>query len=225
MRRAMSLVGSIAVFLLLAGPAAAHVTIQPTEAPTGEFFRFVVRVPTEREDAATTKIEVQFPETLFFASFQPMEGWERSVEMVTLDEPVEVFGEPQDTVVGTVTWEATGAGVGPGEFQEFGFSALVPDEPGQLLFPSIQTYDSGEVVRWIGPPESDEPAPIVEVIDLGGGEGQGELAVLAELRREGGQGSGEEEESSSGGLSLALGWAAVALSVTALAVSLRRRRS
>jgi hypothetical protein len=27
-----------------------------------------------------------------------------------------------------------------------------------LTFPALQTYDSGEVVRWIGPPDADEPA-------------------------------------------------------------------
>ena len=226
MRIGAKLVASVGVVIVMAGPAAAHVTIQPTEAPTGEFFRFVVRVPNEREDAATTKVEVQFPQNLFFASFQPVEGWQRRVEMVTLEEPVEVFGEPQDTVVGTVTWEAAETGLGPGEFQEFGFSALVPEEPGDLTFPSIQTYDSGDVVRWIGPPDSDEPAPIVDVIDLGAGEDQGQLALLAELSRESGGTAGEESgESPSGGFSLALAWVAVALSVLALAVALLRRRA
>jgi uncharacterized protein YcnI len=232
MRRVAATLGCAVLWLAVATPALAHVTIQPTEAPTGEFFRFTVRVPTERDDAATTKVEVQFPETVFFVSFQPAEGWRRTVQMKTLEEPVEIFGEPQDTVVGSVSWEATGAGIAPQEFQEFGFSALVPEEAGQLVFPSIQTYDSGEVVRWIGPPDADEPAPIIEVIDLGLEEGQGELALLAQLNQRLGQGAPEGEmegsarqEDTSSSVPLVLSWTALAVAVAALAVGffLRRR--
>jgi Domain of unkown function (DUF1775) len=58
-----------------------------------------------------------------------------------------VLGEQVTGVVGTVTWQ--GGAIEPGEFAEFGFSARPPDEPGTLEFPAIQTYDSGEMVRWI----------------------------------------------------------------------------
>jgi periplasmic copper chaperone A len=43
-------------------------------------------------------------------------------------------------------------------------SLAVPDKAGSALtFKAVQTYDSGEVVRWIGGPDSDEPAPQVEL--------------------------------------------------------------
>jgi hypothetical protein len=32
-----------------------------------------------------------------------------------------------------------------------------------LTFKAVQTYSNGEVVRWIGPPSADEPAPQVMV--------------------------------------------------------------
>jgi periplasmic copper chaperone A len=168
-----------ALLLLVAAPAAAHVTIQPAEAPIGSFSRFVVRVPTERDDASTVKIEVRFP-PLAFVSFQPKEGWKRTVNMRTLDEPLEVFGDEVTEVIDTVTW--TGGNIGPGEFDEFGFSALTPEDEGSLEFPAIQTYSSGEVVRWIGPPDSEEPAPLLDAIDIGAEEGEETLAVIAKLR-------------------------------------------
>ena len=228
---------SVVAVLFAAGPALAHVTIQPPEEVIGAFARFVVRVPTEREDASTTKIEVQFP-PLAFVSFMDVPGWERTVEMQTLDEPLEVFGEELTEVVGTVTWE--GGEIEPGEFQEFGFSARMPEEVTTLEFPAIQTYDSGEVVRWIGPPDSEEPAPLVSTVDLGAEEGQGPLSVLAgvtsgsatgeETSAEGEQsGEGEEaaaaseEEESS--LPLILGWIGVGLGAIALVVALTRRRA
>jgi uncharacterized protein YcnI len=233
--RRLSVVGSsIVAMLLIAAPALAHVTVQPTEGVIGSFSAFVIRVPNERDNASTTKIEVEFP-PLPSVSFMDVPGWERSVQMRTLDEPLELFGEEITEVVGTVTWE--GGEVGPGEFQEFPFSIAVPEEVTTLEFPAIQTYDNGEVVRWIGPPDSEEPAALVDTVDLGAEEGQGELSVLAEVSGgasgeepvEGEEAQGEEataatddEESS---LPLILGWIGVGLGAVALLVALTRRRA
>jgi hypothetical protein len=51
----------------------------------------------------------------------------------------------------------------------------LPEEPGTLEFPTIQTYQGGEEVRWIEPwPESGEepelPVPVVEVVASEGDE-------------------------------------------------------
>jgi uncharacterized protein YcnI len=217
MRKTVISAATAAAILLVAGPVAAHVTVQPTEAVAGSFARFVVRVPNERDDASTTRIEVRFP-PLAFVSFQDVPGWERTVEMQTLDEPLEVFGEQITETVGTVTW--SGGEIEPGEFQEFGFSARMPEEQATLEFPANQTYDSGEVVRWIGPPDSEEPAALVHGLDLGGEEGQGQLAVLAEVARR-----GESQADEGAGSGVILGWIAIALAAAALVVSLVRRRA
>ncbi len=146
--------------LVLVPAAGAHVTLNPNEVPADSFSRFAVRVPTERPDADTTKVVVQLPLGLFFVSFQPKPGWTRTVTMEKLDPPVDVFGEEQTERIATVTWE--GGKIAPGEFDEFGMSAKVPNQAGQtLVFPAVQTYSSGEVVRWIGAPDADEPAPRV----------------------------------------------------------------
>ncbi|HEX2266954.1 MAG TPA: YcnI family protein, partial [Actinomycetota bacterium] len=109
---------------LWSSTAMAHVTVQPSEAIAGAFSRFVVRVPTERPDAATTKVKVTLP-PLAFVSFEPKEGWTRKIEMVELDEPIEAFGQEITETVGSVTW--SGGSIEPGEFDEFGFSARMPD--------------------------------------------------------------------------------------------------
>ena len=212
-----------AMVALTATPAAAHVTVQPNEAPIGAFYRFVVRVPNERPDESTTKVEVQFPETLVFVSFEDAPGWKRTVKMKKLDEPVEVFGEEVDEVVGSVVW--SGGEVEPGEFTEFGFSARVPEEETSLEFPALQTYDSGDVVRWIGPADSDEPAALVNTVDIGAGEGEGELAVIAALQSEleGGASENDAEDDSGGDGGLLLGGIGTALGAIALAVALFRK--
>lgn len=227
MWRKLTVAGTAAVvtFMVAAAAAFAHVTVQPEEAVVGSFSRFVVRVPNERDDASTTAIQVELP-PLAFVSFHDAPGWERTVEMTTLEEPLEALGEQVTEVVATVTWE--GGAIAPGEFAEFGFSARMPDEPGTLEFPAIQTYDSGEVVRWIGPPDSEEPAALVEVVDLGVEEGQGQLGVLAELNtgshtEETASGSDDDDGSST--LALVLGALGAGLGAIALIVSLARRRA
>jgi uncharacterized protein YcnI len=120
-------------------------------------------VPTERPDASTTKVAVKIPEGVFFVSFQPKPGWKREVKMAKLDQPVELLGDQVTERVDTVTW--SGGSIRPGEFDEFGMSARMPEEAGkELVFPAIQTYSSGEVVRWIGEPDADQPAPRVKVL-------------------------------------------------------------
>jgi uncharacterized protein YcnI len=150
--------------LVVTQVAAAHVTINPREWEAGGFARFAVRVPNERDNADTTEVTVRFPQSIISASFQPVPGWERSIEMEPLDEPIEEEGEQITEHIASVTW--TGGTVKPGEFQEFGVSFRVPETPGEdLVFPAIQTYSNGEVVRWVGAPDSETPAPIVTVLE------------------------------------------------------------
>jgi len=165
MKRTIISAAAIAA-LALPAAASAHVTLQPEEAPAGGFERLDVRVPNETEDASTTTVEVEFPDGFIFLSTEPVPGWEAEVKMVKLDEPVEAFGEEYTEQVGTVTWEATEDGIAPGEFQDFGLSVGLPDAPGEVLeFPAIQTYDDGETVRWIGPEDAEETAPVVTLTD------------------------------------------------------------
>ena len=63
----------------------------------------------------------------------------------------------------TFTADTPDAAIQPGQFRDFGLSVGMPDEAAgtELEFPSLQTYDNGDVVRWIGPADSEEPAPVV----------------------------------------------------------------
>ena len=153
----------------LAAPAAAHahVTLQPSEVPAGGFTRLDVRVPTESADASTTKVEVQFPPGFTTVSTEPVPGWTATVKKVKLAKPeTNDEGEKVTDRVDTITWTGDGkqGKIAPGEFQDFGLSVAVPDKPGtSLTFKALQTYTGGEVVRWIGPPDAEEPAPQVKL--------------------------------------------------------------
>jgi uncharacterized protein YcnI len=159
---------AVAVAVLVLAPAASgHVTLQPEEVTAGDFTRLDVRVPTERDDASTTKVEVRFPPGFLSVSTEPEPGWNAEIAMRKLDKPVEQFGErvteEVDRLILTANGEANA--IGPGQFRDFGLSVGVPDKPGATLkFPAVQTYSSGEVVRWIGPEDAESPAPQVKLV-------------------------------------------------------------
>ena len=168
--RRQTIGAALAAATLLAAPGAAraHVTLQPGEAPAKGFVVETVRVPNEKDDAATTKVQVKFPPGFSSVSHQPVPGWSATVRTKQLDEPIETEDGPITVGVDTVTWTADSRadGIGPGQFQEFPLSLLMPDEPGATLtFKALQTYSDGDVVRWIGPPDADEPAATITLTD------------------------------------------------------------
>jgi len=148
-----------AIALAFPAAASAHVTLQPNTAPAGGFTRLDVRVPNEEADAGTTKVRVQLPEGFEFVSYEPRPGWKVDVTKT-------------GDAVSEITW--TGAGdqgvIAPGQFVDFGLSLKMPEgKPGDALtFKALQTYDNGEVVRWIGPPDADKPAPQVTLTEAAG---------------------------------------------------------
>jgi uncharacterized protein YcnI len=204
---------AVVAALLFASVAAAHVTLNPDEWEAGGFARFAVRVPNERENADTIEVTVRFPQSIISASFQPMPGWERSIEMEPLDQPIEEEGEQITEHIASVTW--SGGKIAPGEFEEFGVSFRVPETHGEdLVFPSIQTYSNGEVVRWIGPPDSESPAPIVSVTEPAQEEGGQPAGSPQPPAASGGAAAGEDEGTS--GLAIV----ALIVGITALAAGL-----
>ena len=57
------------------------------------------------------------------------------------------------------------AGAAAAEDETFEFTLHSSATLGTAAFPTLQTYDTGEEVGWIGDPGSDEPAPTLEVAD------------------------------------------------------------
>jgi uncharacterized protein YcnI len=205
------LASAAAALLALAPAASAHVTVQPEEAVAGDFTRLDVRVPNERDNASTTKVDLQFPPGFLSVSTEPVPGWQSKITMRKLDKPVEQFGEQVTEEVGQISF--TGGEIAPGQFQDFGLSVGVPDKPGSTLsFKAVQTYSNGEVVRWIGPPDSDEPAPQVKLTAAPAEEGGGAAAAQEETPPP------AEDEDDGGSDTLAI--IALVVGIVALAVGL-----
>lgn len=156
--------------LALASPALAHVSVQPEgEAAKGGYAVLGFKVPNERDDASTTKLEISFPTDHPLASVmpQPVEGWDVEVTKSKLDKPLEMHGKKINEAVSKVTWTAKGDGIEPGFFQKFPVSVgTLPEDADELVFKALQTYSNKEVVRWIevpqkGQDEPDHPAPVL----------------------------------------------------------------
>jgi uncharacterized protein YcnI len=152
----------------LAAPAAAdaHITLQPNTAIAGAFTVENVRVPNERDNASTVKVDLQLPPGFVFASYEPKLGWSVKVTTEKLAKPIQTDDGRVDEQVRRITFTGHGPDgrIRPGEFMDFPLSVKIPEKPGgKLTFKAIQTYSNGEVVRWIGAPDSETPAPIVTV--------------------------------------------------------------
>ncbi|WP_446218795.1 YcnI family copper-binding membrane protein [Micromonospora sp. IBHARD004] len=153
----------------LAGPASAHVTVNPKEATQGGYGRFAFRVPNESDTASTTKVEVVLPENapVGSVSTMPVPGWTVAVEKRKVDPPIEVHGSQLTEAVSKLTWTAAAnAGVKPGEFQEFPVSMGPLPQVDRMVFKVLQTYSDGNVSRWIEEPtpggeEPENPAPVL----------------------------------------------------------------
>lgn len=168
----IALAGGVAAstVLLLAGTASAHVSVQPQgEAAKGGYAVINFKVPNERDNASTTKLEVSFPADHPLASVmpQPVPGWDIKVTTSKLAKPLEMHGKKINEAVSKVTW--TGGKIEPGRFQQFPLSVgQLPEDADQLVFKAIQTYDNKEVVRWIeeqkdGGDEPESPAPVLKL--------------------------------------------------------------
>ncbi|MFB7586655.1 YcnI family protein [Streptomyces sp. NPDC056169] len=170
----VALAGGIALssVVLLSGTAFAHVSVQPQgEAAKGGYATVNIKVPNERDNASTVKLEVNFPLDHPLASVmpQPIPGWKAEVTKSKLSKPLELHGKKINEAVSKVTWTADGSKIGPGQFQQFPLSlGQLPEDADELVLKAIQTYDNKEVVRWIeeakdGADEPQNPAPVLKL--------------------------------------------------------------
>jgi periplasmic copper chaperone A len=152
-----------------AGVASAHVSAHSPDNPVqGGDAEIVFRVPSEEPTAHTVSVQVNFSTTspLSNANIEPIPGWTARETMMTLPKPVRMNNSDVTEAVKSITWTApAGGGIGPGQYQDFPIAVEgLPDNTGDLVMPTVQTYDNGTVVNWnqptvAGKPEPDYPEP------------------------------------------------------------------
>ena len=152
--------------LVTAATASAHAHVSPPVALAQEGQVFTLAVPTEKENARTTRIELVPPEGFSIDSFFPdSAGWTRSVQQT---------GSGENAVIRKVTW--SGGSVPTGEDAAFSFLGSTSGT-GTYAFTVRQTYSDGSVVEWSGPESSDAPAPTLDAVSSVGSGGGGTSTV------------------------------------------------
>ncbi len=224
--RRLGVVTALAIACLGAtvGVADAHVTVSPTEAPKGGYATLTFKVPTERPDASTSQVEVYFDHKapIANASVRPLPGWTSSVTPYTLDKPITAHGSEVTQAVDHITWTAQddAAKIAPEQFQEFEVSVGPLPDAKKVMFKALQTYDNGEVVRWIdvqtGKEEPEHPAPVL-TLTKETGDMAGMSAESAESAESGAGGGKDNDVNAVDVIALVVGVAALMVALIALA--------
>ncbi|MEU9299119.1 YcnI family protein [Streptomyces sp. NPDC048269] len=219
--------------LVLSGTAFAHVGVQPGEATKGGYATINFKVPNERDNAATTQLEVNFPVDQPLTSVMPQDvpGWTVNVEKTKLDKPLTVHGKQINEAVTKVTW--SGGKIESGKFQQFPLSlGKLPENADQMVFKAIQTYDNGEVVRWIeeakeGAAEPQNPAPVLKLTAAKGDDHHGDAKTDQAKNADKGAGHGHDEAAGKNGsdtTARVLGIAGIVIGLGGVAFGVASRR-
>ncbi|MEX1162798.1 MAG: YcnI family protein [Nitriliruptor sp.] len=150
------LLGSV-LSLLVAAPAAAHVTANPSSTTADGYAMIDIRVPHGCDGEATSEVAVRIPDGVISVKPEQLPGWTATTEIGPYDEPVEMHGSSVTEGVKVVTWTAdAGQELADDQFRDFGLSVKFPDAAGETLtFPAVQTCVDGSEAAWIE--TSDDP--------------------------------------------------------------------
>ena len=193
-----------ALTLALAASAAAHVTVEPTEAPSDGFAKLIFTIPHGCDGSSSTRLRVQIPRSVPSVTPGVHPSWDLSVKQGPKDK-TELFGETITRGVSEVTWTATEPLPDP-FLEEFVIEVKLPKGEGETLyFPTIQECEKGQT-RWIEIPEPGEteddlesPAPAVTLVAAEeGGHGGGSEEEAAEAEPASAEADEDEDEDSNG---------------------------
>jgi uncharacterized protein YcnI len=166
-RRGWVILAAVAAAVIgLAGPAVAHVEVQPAQAAAGQPASFAFRVPNEESTANTVSLVVRFPADHPVPGVVPTtpDGWTVETTNRTLAAPLTVGGTTVTEVVDTITWRGS---MPPGRAEYFPVTTgPLPGDSGELVFDATQSYDNGVTAHWdqievAGGPEPAYPAPVL----------------------------------------------------------------
>jgi uncharacterized protein YcnI len=134
---------------VLAPLASGHAIVRPGESRPAEFQEYTVTVPTER-DVPTLEVDLKVPEGITFLLVEEAPGW--AAKVIKRNDRID-----------EIHW--TGGRIPVDQFATFRLIARNPVAEGELAWRIVQRYQGGEVVRWIGGPDSDTPASRTSVTE------------------------------------------------------------
>ena len=143
------------------GSAAAHVSLAERQAAAGDYARLTLRVPHGCNGRPTTALSIELPPGLASVKPMPKPGWTLAIEREPLATPLSLHGRPVTERVSRVRWEE--GSLANEHFDEFALLVRLPDAPGALTLRIVQ-HCGAETVDWSGGPDSETPAPVLQVL-------------------------------------------------------------
>lgn len=231
----LAVLTSLAASVVVAGTASAHVSAASQDAAPGGYGKVIFRVPNESDAASTVSVRIQIPQEAALASLrtQPVPGWTATMTTADLDQPLESHGQEITSYVSIVEFRAdAGAGVAPGQFQEFAFSGGPFPDIDAVTYPVIQGYSDGNEAAWIEPTidgaEPEKPAPVLTLTaNTAGGAAGGNASdgTTADGNTVGAtSGHGHQVDSEPAGLALFVAILALMTAVAGVVVGVRANR-
>ena len=214
----MRLALALGLVLALAAPAAAHMIVVPATSEAAGWERYSLLVPTEKEDAATVRIELALPNGMEVVAIEAKPGWEGAYNPFPLG-------------AATVRW--AGGRIPPGQMMSFDFMAWNPPAPRTVSWDATQWYDDGSSDRWRDAADDAERPASMTVLQppaVSAAAGGARRYAHAEHRRapavavDDAHAEARGSAGSSLPVSLALSSLALVLSLTALIVAATVRR-
>jgi periplasmic copper chaperone A len=157
--------------VLLAFPicSLAHITLQPSSAPSGSYFVATFVVPHGCDGSPTIALRMEIPDGITVVKPQMKPGWRVTIKNRRLARPLtSAHGQSLSQVIDEVDWH--GGPLPDDLYDTFGLMLKLPDTPGRTLyFPVVQECRHG-VRHWIDIPAPGrpwsalrEPAPSLEL--------------------------------------------------------------
>jgi uncharacterized protein YcnI len=195
-----------------ATPAFGHAVVQPGSSRPAEQQVYTLTIPSERSTDVVS-VSLQVPAGVDSLLVREAPGWNIRLQR-------------RDDRVAVVRW--SGNRIPPGLYQSFQFIARNPVREGTLEWKVIQEYTDA-TDRWIGPPDSENPAAHTEVtesatpVDAINTESAAPAAEGSGASPEAVQNGSQEEDSNTVPVVLSIAALAAGLLALGLAVSTRRK--
>jgi periplasmic copper chaperone A len=147
--------------------ASAHVVFNQSNLAPNALATLELRVTHSCDGASTKEVRVKIPDGVTRVTPRAVSGWQVAVTKRRLPQPVTLHGETVRETIDTVTW--SGGSFPDFAYQQFEVRAMMPNEPGKVLyFPVEQICETGKI-SWSQIPTTPsggasvlkEPAPFL----------------------------------------------------------------
>lgn len=136
--------------------ASAHVVFNQASVSANALTTLELRITHGCDGAATKEVRVTVPNGVTRVTPRALSGWQVGVAKRRLPMPVTLHGETVTETIDTITW--SGSSFPDFAYQQFEIRAMMPNEPGKVLyFPVEQICETGKI-SWSQIPASPASA-------------------------------------------------------------------